>query len=178
MANQTPENAHKFLIQLANQGRIKLEPAENYTRYKSYGSRGYNGEYTITSNEYTNNLSPYLLKIISSTQCFTKLIIVTGQESEYYQGESAYNRYGNFSIPGAETWYPFVPHIRQINQTGIDWSRVSGTGTSDSKVTLRGSFFSGGYINFVFESTDMATRAAYAIEVLRQSCDPASGTGF
>lgn len=55
----------------------------------------------------------------------------------------------------------------------VDWKRVTKVQPNAEWVNL-----SGQQVEFRLSSSDLATRVAYAMEFLRQHCDPAAATGF
>lgn len=57
----------------------------------------------------------------------------------------------------------------------INWRNVSKIARSGTALTLEGN---NPRVMIVFSSEDFATRAAFAMEVLRIRCDPTAGTGF
>lgn len=179
-ASQTPENAHLFLTQLSMQNRVQFEPPEYYTRSKAYGTSGYNGEYRLTWDEFQSNMSTWPLSISTSSGCLTKLHPNSFADFKAYSQEASfYNRSAKMDVPGRETWYPFVPHWQYIKANGIDWAKVSTVSNEKSAVVwLRGPAFSGGYGKLIFESPEMAARVAFAMELIRLSCDPFAKTGF
>lgn len=179
-AEQNPGNAHLFLTQLSEQNRVQFEPPEYYARTKTYGTSGYNGEYRLTWDEFQSNMSPWPLSIASSAGCHTKLMSNSFADFKAYSQEASfYSRSAKMDVPGTEKWYPFVPHWQHIKANGIDWAKVSTvTNEKSAVVWLRGPAFSGGYGKLIFESPEMAARAAFAMELIRQSCDPFANTGF
>lgn len=179
-AAQTPENAHKFLLQLASQNRLRFEPPEHTYRFKSYSTSGYNNVYRITSYGDGGSMSPLYLNLSESAGCQTKAPAYQFTQVDYKQEDSFYDSSTRLSIPGKETWNPWVPHLTYFNAHGIDWSKVSAVNNNEGSevVVLRGPGFSGGYINLLFESPEMAVRGAFAMEVIRQACDPVASTGF
>jgi len=177
-AQQTPENAHRFLMTLANENRIRLEPPDYYYRVKYYSSTGHNGEYRITSRTESYPVSGGLptMQFTDSSGCKSAVKPFLIAFPAYEREKDTPTR--SITLPGRETWNYYVPHLEYINANGIDWSRLSSVNTDGAKLTLNGAAFSGGAIYLYFESPEMATRAAYAIEVIRQSCDPVASTGF
>jgi hypothetical protein len=177
-AQQTPENAHRFLTTLANENRIGFEPPSYFYEVKFYSSAGNNGEYRITSRleRFSAPGGRLTLRFSGSGGCKSTVEPFHIAFAAYRQENSTPTR--NITIPGNEKWHDYVPHLEYINANGIDWSRLSSVNTDGAKLTLNGAAFSGGAIYLYFESPEMATRAAYAIEVIRQSCDPVASTGF
>ena len=176
---QTPENAHRFLSQLSNENRIQFAPPDAVVKFQSYSSHGNNGTYTISSDVFYSDEQKWLFKIAQSASCRTKITpaYIAPSETEYAQEPSTSDR-GKITVPGTKIWHQYVAHLRYFNDNGIDWSRISRVNKDGSILELHGGAFSGGYLSLFFESPEMATRAAYAIEVIRQSCDPVASTGF
>ncbi|WP_077145517.1 hypothetical protein [Sphingopyxis sp. KK2] len=175
---QTPENAHRFLSTLANENRIGFETPSYFYEVKFYSSTGYNGEYRITSrlDRFPAPGGRLTMRFLGSGGC-KSTIEPFPIAFQAYQREADTPR-RNITIPGRESWHDYIPHLEYINANGIDWSRLSSVAPDGAKLTLNGGAFSGGAIYLYFESPEMATRAAYAIEVIRQSCDPVASTGF
>lgn len=178
-AAQTPENAHRFLIQLSGQGRLQFTVASNYTEFTSYSSHGNNGQYRIARDVYTSNQGRMAFPIDSSAKCLTRIKQVYPDTLQEYSEEPGYPAKGNRPrVPGDKTNRVWLGQVRTLQANGVDWSRISKTETSGDGVILRGGQLAGGSLTLYFESAEMATRAAFAIEVIRQSCDPVSNTGF
>ncbi len=155
-AEQAPGNAHRFLAQLAGRGGMRFEPAKYYMETKFYSLAG--------------------IAIASDTKCLTKAAAFDTSGEDHQQEAPEVDRHG--TVPGTERWRWYLPHLRAMNERGIDRSRVKSSEASGDTVLVRGTGLSGGYIKLLFDSSDMAARAAYAIEAIRRSFDPVAGTGF
>jgi hypothetical protein len=187
-AEQTPANAHVFLTELASQNRIRFTVPDYYKETTRYSLHGNNGEYNIVPRKSRDTIQPWTLLLASSGGCKTTLHQGLWSawkqvgDFETYSEKPSYvhqDRWVTRTIPGTETSRPFVAHWQHLESNGIDWSKVStisdgGSGT----LTLKGPAFSRNLLFLHFESVEMATRAAFALEVIRQSCDPVASTGF
>lgn len=63
-----------------------------------------------------------------------------------------------------------------VFEVNVEWWRWSNIRAIGSNVYVNDSIFP--FTMFRFSSSDMASRVAYAMEFLRQNCDPHAGTGF
>lgn len=85
--------------------------------------------------------------------------------------------YWDYDLPSGVSTADGSRHV----QTGINWRNVLEVTQSDANVRIKERPGRGAIANlwsFDLGSSDMAARAAFAMEVLRRSCDPTAGTGF
>lgn len=176
---QTPENAHLFITQLSSRGLIRLKVPDYGYRVKHYSTNGLNGRYTINSWDSNYQLDPLIFNVAESASCKTSINAYTITDESYKQDASFYDSTTRVTIPGKEYFRPYVPHLQFLNSNGLNWVYVSKiTDERNGAVLLQGSGFSGGYIRLYFDSPEMGARAAFAMEVIRQACDPVAATGF
>jgi hypothetical protein len=185
---QTPENAHRFLKMLSDGKRIKYIPFDNVVNTTVYICRGRfdhrwdldekcvdsrydKRSFEVSSRNEKKNLYPYEFAIQETLDCKTSVIRNNAENNRQYWTEYGY-------IKPSEVKNPSPPHIRYLNDNGINWSRVSSVKADGTGVVLSGPAISGNYLKLIFESADLATRAAYAMEVIRLSCDATAATGF
>lgn len=166
-ADQTPGNAHRFLTTLASQNAITFSPKEHYEDQKIYGVR--NGKIYLRDHK-ALNYRPLTLIIAESSGCLTKLR--NGPLPRAYERKPDQD-----SIGYIESRRSFVPYLQSMAENGLNWSKILSVTATGSTVIVDSTDKSH-IIWLHFQSAAMATRAAYALEVIRQSCDPVADTGF
>lgn len=178
---QTPENAHKFMIDLSSMSEIMLTPPDNVEYREAYSERFYTDPYCRKKQceepVRRDSEAPgpsYPLKILSSSQCSTKL----GSKPDLQRREEQKSQFASF--PNTVILRPFKDHIDVLYDVGIDWSSVQRVSTNEgtSSIVVQMASLNGKAFTLTFKSSDMALRAAYALEVIRQSCDPLAGSAF
>ena len=77
--------------------------------------------------------------------------------------------------PPTDISRPYVPFLVALNERGIEWDKVAPLRSEGTNVYVSLPYIE---LTVIFSSAEMATRAAYAMEVIRGSCDPTRTTGF
>lgn len=158
---QTPENAHNFLRGLAQQGVIYYQPGDSTKSFSTPVSDRPNRR-----NSHTIPMGPWLLRLPASDRCLTRVEPI---DLPPYEGRDA---------SGFPEHNNYVMGLAELFQQGIDWSKVNTIAQSGSEVSVQSNYLSRGPVRLIFGSADMAARAAYAMEVIKMSCDPVANTGF
>jgi len=171
---QTPEGAQKFLGVVAAQGTTKLyfDSSSNWSTvyatrkfekcvqeatYDFFGfQNGTRSRCFDDSDSKTINAPARDLKAASATgACSTRF-----EFSDYFQGQ----RDGDWEFgPTGRTTYV------------VNWAKIASVKADGSWVRLSPPLQG---FHLLMASPDMATRMAFAMEFLRQSCDAAAATGF
>lgn len=181
-SQQTPENAQRFLSIVAeaatlHDGRIDIELSREFSEYQDIRNR--TQRFTVRSYSSTDRCSgslSLLAEAVSARVAYRRLVMVNTR-----------------SNPGARDYYETVfqdvsVRERHIRTMPLSWSRVIAVRTDGPSIYITTTEpVERGYWNHLtdlreielrFSDTDIATRAGYAIQVLRLSCDPAAATGF
>jgi hypothetical protein len=171
---QTVEGAHKFLgiVLSNNKVFVKFE-----TEPGSYNMGRWSGEYyphqyrTVKiSNE------PYYMDAFEASRYAGEKCAST-YSWIYETGLEQRTNYGLLSRPETreKLWAEHKSDLHEKTELRIDWSGVAGVkpareGGSEINVI--------GFGQIILPTPELATRVQYAMEFLRNACDPTAATGF
>lgn len=169
---QTAAGAQKFLSVIAGQQTSRLDVSVNGYWNQTWGKRTKN---KCTSEYYydfwgtrqgprsrcwdeddSRNItgpSPLLTGAVAINDCLTEI--------EYSDNSTYFDSYAITALG--------------VQKARIDWSKVAKVQQEGSMVTVSPN---SPLVRFRLSSEDLAKRAAFAMEFLRQTCDAAAATGF
>ena len=147
--SQTPENAHLFLRQLAAMNNATIQVPN--PRWEQHGGGHYSWDPTPLGH------------IVESSGCTTRFN--TSQVA--HEGPGSYG--GTFTRH-------YAAGYNQLSNPGIVWSQVSEVRQQGAIIYLMG--LPPGTFELRLPSESLAARTAYALEVIRLSCDRLGASGF
>ncbi|KQY28822.1 hypothetical protein ASD38_14345 [Caulobacter sp. Root487D2Y] len=149
---QTPENAQKFIAQIAGLGQI------NYTDRS--------GSQTFTQGSYQDNSGSQTV-----VRYYDKAVAPIWDVTSPSRCETQFKRKLVWSRGG---------EIVTSNENGyMNWKRVMSVTVSGANIVVADATQWSDYFHrFSLPTEDMAKRVGYAMEFLRVSCDATQGTGF
>lgn len=153
---QTPENAQKFIAQIAALGQISYA-------WHSEGDTYEQGFYRDASVDYPGDQPP--------KRYFSKLQAPIWDVRASQRCATSF-RYKHTAAKWVETRYEI---LTQDTDSMIAWRDITSLQVAGPTVVLRGG---PRYERFSLPTPEMAKRVGYAMEVLRVSCDATQGTGF
>lgn len=150
-AAQTPESAVEFLRTVAAAGNMKFRMTDRRC------ARQYNYWNTSRSREVCHTFDPYRAEIVpSANPCVYTIKWVAPPP---YTSETV-------------DWLHVSITPRSSGEATVNWATLAAV-TQDGMVVRVP-----GRSDAVFASEALATRGAYAMEFLRNHCDPTAATGF
>lgn len=184
-AEQTSENAMLFLSKVASQNQISIEVSDD--NGKSYNQGTWSGmlnrrdpkRYREIDNE-PYWMDPFVAVAAGGRECITTFAWNKSTYSTPLAMKTAYGEIGamtpNMITPQTVSDFP-----KELEGKSIDWKKVASityeeVGASGGKVARLTAIGVG--MRFTVTTTDMGKRVQYAMEFLRNSCDPTAGTGF
>lgn len=159
-AAPTAANAQLFLKTVIGQGGTSFS-FDDFLWYRTPPpNRSYDG--CQSDCPYNGGATASALQASSSEACATTVTVTVA-------GYNAPTDYGNAYFRSSMTNYPYA----------IDWRKVAKVRVVESEVYISGYAYGGVRLTRVsFSATELATRAAKAMEFLRAQCDPTAATGF
>lgn len=165
---QTPENARKFISIISENGGISIDFDNNYVQEDIYNYR--------TQQNFRKEIdrATWITPMSFSNNC---TIILSNDNYSVYIPDG-YKTYGSDKMYdlGYSYIYIGVHDVKKLKDSGISMKSVGSIEARGSSVSISGSTVSG--LRLIFKSPEMATRATYALNVIKQSCDPTAATGF
>lgn len=149
---QTPENAQKFIAQIAGLGQIAYTDRSGGETFTQGFYRDDSGSQTV--NRYYNKAIAPMWGVSSPSRCET-----------LFKRKLTWSRGGEIVTSDADVGMNWA-RVRSVTVSGVDIVVHDATQWTD--------YFS----RFSLPTEDMAKRVGYAMEFLRVSCDATQGTGF
>jgi hypothetical protein len=188
---QTPENAHRFLKIVVEQNGMEVEkytpgvddssPPFNRARYVGKDARNPNqgtDDWPVYEGTYT--MDPFHAESVEGEGCHSSFKWprdTFGKMDASWWGDLNINYRSSANIPQNERIHDinFYPDLRD-GGTEVDWSKVSGITLEEYRGKARISVIGGG--RFTVPTMDLAKRVQFAMEFLKNACDPTASTGF
>jgi hypothetical protein len=178
---QTVEGAHTFLSMISDQGNMKIElfsadlgSFSNFVRgsieFSAAPGRSYAGGAKSRSGSASYTIEPLAARYVQKAKCsgtfqLDNAVIDARREKALRD------------IKGMDTQYEYVERYSLSHLStsqAVNWTKVPGV-----KRENKGSFVVvAGVAKLTFPSEELATRAQYAMEFIRNACDSTAATGF
>lgn len=166
---QTVEGAHRFLQTIAEQHGLGVEIQTSPGFYNIGTWSGlYNREQEIGG---TYRMNPFDSKNVTGDACTTTFTWMYPSGAPLI--DDTYGDLQHGSSRGAIATE--ISDLRLQTQLKVDWSRVPGV-KRENDYTTRIEIL--GFGRLTVPTTELAARVHYAIEFLRNACDPTASTGF
>jgi len=188
---QTPENAHRFLKIVVEQNGMDAEKYTpgvdeyhapfNRARYRGKDARNPNlGTDEWPSTEGIYWMDPWRVESVEGEGCHSSFKWPSdtfGKMLSSQWGDLNINYRSSVQIPRNERIHDvdFYPDLRRGGME-VDWSKVSGITIEEYNGKARLSVIGGG--RFTVPTMDLGKRVQFAMEFLKNACDPTASTGF
>jgi len=149
---QTPENAQKFIAQIAGLGQINYTDRSGAETFAQGFYRDDSGSQTV--NRYYNKAIAPIWGVTSPSRCATQ-----------FKRKLTWSRGGEI--------------VTSDENNAMNWARVTSVKIIGAEIVVQDATQWTDYFHrFSLPTEDMAKRVGYAMEFLRVSCDATQGTGF
>ena len=186
---QTPENAHRFLKIVVEQNGLDVE------KYTPAGNGSFRGPFNVARFEGRDGRNPDIAQMDApwvDGYYYMYPFQADSAEGEGchsvfklpytpYAKQIAFNTWGNLNRPDAtprsERLYNVELHPNlNDGKVEVDWSKVSGITIEEVDGKARITAIGGG--RFTVPTMDLGKRVQFAMEFLKNACDPTASTGF
>jgi hypothetical protein len=166
---QTVENAHLFIETIARQHGLRVEIETSPGQFNTGTWKGIYRREREVSGTYT--IAPFLAHTATGEKCISEF-----RWPFDYSAPLMDNQFGDIANSTSRTGVAAtdIQGVYRSTSLTIDWSRVPGLSHRENSWEIH--VIGAGRITA--PTTELATRLHYAMEFLRNACDPTAATGF